>query len=416
MGVQADNMKTESTSYRTVTEIQDWGPAITKIILDLGRQVPADSVTTDTFSVYVTRNDYRLKKALVEKGARKITKAYVSDKDGNPGAQSSQYVVLEMTIGPNISLGSPMNYDSSKGLNDWNECIYKITQKTDIPTPAGNISGLIIDTFAGGVKKLVDDFSTGKATFDGITLTYAGYTPLKDNKANPLIVWLHGAGEGGTDTTIPISANKAVNFASEKIQSYFDGAYVLVPQTPTFWMDGFTGSGDGTSKYETALMDLIKNYVSTNSDIDPNRVYIGGDSNGGYMTMVMIRDYPEYFAAAFPTCEALKDSLISDDDIQRMKNVPIWLIAAKTDTTVPVNKYATPTFNRLVSAGAKDVHFSLFKNVVDTSGLYKKSKTAPYEYNGHFSWIYVYNNEVSEVINGQTVTLMEWLASKSLSK
>jgi len=40
---------------------------------------------------------------------------------------------------------------------------------------------------------------------------------------------------------------------------------------------------------------------------DTNRIYIGGDSNGGYMTMLMIRDYPSYFAAAFPTCEALRD-------------------------------------------------------------------------------------------------------------
>lgn len=70
-------------------------------------------------------------------------------------------------------------------------------------------------------------------------------------------------GEGGTDGLLPISANKAANFASEDIQSYFDGAYVLAPQTPTMWMQGPNGEfGGKDSKYTKALMGLIEDYVS----------------------------------------------------------------------------------------------------------------------------------------------------------
>jgi predicted peptidase len=415
-GVEAKEVKTQHSSYRTVTEIEDWGPAITKIIVDLGRPVPAHSVTADTFNVHVERNDYRLANPFLEEGNRTVTNAYVADKDGHPAVQTGKYAVLEMAIGPNVTLGSPMNFDLGTFFNDWNESKYTITQQKDILTPAGKVSGLVVNNFTGGVRELVDDFSTGQATFDGTTLTYADFAPAKDNHKNPLIIWLHGMGEGGTDATVPISANKAANFASDEIQAYFDGAYVLAPQTPTFWMDGLNGFGDGTSKYETALMELIKDYVAKNKDIDPNRVYIGGDSNGGYMTMLMIRDYPEYFAAAMPTCEALSDSLISNEDIQKMKDLPIWFVAAKTDDTVPVGQFVVPTFNRLVAAGAEDVHMSLFDNVVDTSGLYKNADGTPYEYPGHWSWIYVYNNEVSKEMNGQTTTLMEWLAGQSLAK
>ncbi|WNS78639.1 prolyl oligopeptidase family serine peptidase [Domibacillus sp. DTU_2020_1001157_1_SI_ALB_TIR_016] len=415
-GVMAKEVKAQPASYQTVTEIEDWGPAITKVIVDLGRPVPVHSVTADTFNVHVQRNDSRLANPFLEEGYRKVTKAYVADKHGNPAVQTGKYAVLEMEIGPTVTLGSPMNFDMGTFLNDWNESDYTITQQKDILTPAGKVSGLVADTFTGGVRELVDDFGTGEATYDDVTLTYADYAPAEDNKKNPLIIWLHGMGEGGTDPTIPISGNKAANFASEEIQSYFDGAYVLAPQTPTFWMDGFTGFGDGTSKYEEALMSLIKDYVAKNKDIDPERILIGGDSNGGYMTMLMIRDYPEYFAAAFPTCEALKDTLISDEDIQSMKDLPIWFVAAETDTTVPVNEYVVPTYNRLTEAGATDVHLSLFDKVVDTSGLYKKADGTPYEYDGHWSWIPVYNNEVSKTIDGKTVTLMEWLADKSLDK
>lgn len=415
-GVLAKEVKTQPVSYQTVTEIEDWGPAITKVIVDLGRPVPVNSVTADTFNVHVQRSDSSQANPMLEEGNRNVTNAYVADKHGNPVAQTGKYATLEMEIGPTVTLGSPMNFNLGTFRNDWVDSDYTITQQKDILTPAGKVSGLVVDTFTGGVRELVDDFGTGEASYDDVKLTYADYTPAKDNKKNPLIIWLHGMGEGGTDPTIAISGNKAANFASEEIQAYFDGAYVLAPQTPTLWMDGFTGFGDGTSKYEDALMSLIKDYVANNKDIDPDRILIGGDSNGGYMTMLMIRDYPKYFAAAFPVCEALDDTLITEEDIQSMKDLPIWFTAAKTDTTVPVNKYVVPTYNRLIEAGAKDVQLSLFDKVVDTTGLYKKADGTPFEYDGHWSWIYVYNNEVSNIIDGKTTTLMEWLAGQSLEK
>lgn len=90
----------------------------------------------------------------------------------------------------------------------------------------------------------------------------------------------------------------------------------------------------------------------------------------------------------------------------------MWFTAAKTDTTVPPNDYVVPTYNRLVNTGAKNVHLSLFDNVVDTTGLYFNNGK-PYEYPGHWSWIYVYNNKPTDVINGKTTTIMEWLAAQS---
>lgn len=78
----------------------------------------------------------------------------------------------------------------------------------------------------------------------GITLSYASYQPENArNGETPLIIWLHGAGEGGTDPTIAIMGNKVVNLATEDIQRYFGetGAEVLVPQTQTMWMDNGEG-------------------------------------------------------------------------------------------------------------------------------------------------------------------------------
>lgn len=407
------NTPIKQTSYQTVTEIFDWGAAITKVIVSLDTPVKQGSVYTDTFKVFVSRSDDRITPPLIEEDYRAVTKTYISDKEGKEAAVG-EFATLELEIGPNISLGSTINYYKDfNALIDYN---YTVTQVKDIYSDSHKISGLVADKCTGETRGLIDNFSIGEFSHDDITLTYASYTPEEDKNKNPLIIWLHGWGEGGTDARLPIHANKSANFSSKEIQANFGGAYVLLPQAKTYWMQGHTTISDGTSIYESALISFIKDFVSKNEDIDQNRIYIGGCSSGGYMTMLMIRDYPEYFAAAFPVCEGLIDILVSNKDIQKLKEIPIWFTSAKTDKTLNHKFFTTPTYERLIKAGAKNVYYTLFDDVRDTSGLYKNPDGTPFEYTGHFSWIYVFNNECKETINGKTTTIMEWLASMSLDK
>lgn len=408
----AEKADTKPT-YTTVTEVFDWGPAVTKVIVNLGKTVSKGCVGTDTFKVSVIRTDPRPDVKITEgaKGERTVTKAYVSNQKGSP-ADSGNFITLELKYGPDIGLGYPIYYDPfTYRSNSWVQCDYSITQRKDIASGSGTISGLVINTRSSDIKKLVDDFRTGSFTYNYDTggqeiLTYAGYAPAKDGKQHPLIVWLHGTGEVGKDPTMPILANKSCYFASPETQSYFGGAYVLSPQCSTIWME----------EKESALMALIKSYVSKNMDIDTNRIYIGGNSNGGYMTVLMARDYADYFAAAVPACEAMPDNALSKSDIQKLKKIPIWFTAAMTDTIVPPSNYTVPTYDRLIKAGAKDAHFSYFDRVVDTTGLYKNADGTPREYNGHFSFYYVFNNECTDIIDGKKITIMQWLTAQEKSK
>ena len=135
---------------------------------------------------------------------------------------------------------------------------------------------------------------TGKATgkVGDITLTYAAYEPwsLKnDGKANPLIIWLHGGGEGGIDVSITLLGNEVVSLIRPQIQSHFTteggegGAYVLSIQCPTMWMGtangGFT-HGDYPSVYSDVLKSCIDDYVMQHPDVDRKRIYLGGCSPG----------------------------------------------------------------------------------------------------------------------------------------
>lgn len=145
------------------------------------------------------------------------------------------------------------------------------------------------------------------------TLHIAAYEPesLSGGEKNPLLIWLHGQGEGGKDPDISILGNEVSALAKERIQSHFTtndvvGAYVLIPQCETYWMDegdGTNGSGGGDARYTQILKDAIDAYLEHNTDVDPGRIYIGGCSNGGYMTVNMLVNYPEMFAAAYPICE-----------------------------------------------------------------------------------------------------------------
>jgi hypothetical protein len=83
---------------------------------------------------------------------------------------------------------------------------------------------------------------------------------------------------------------------------------------------------------------------------------------------------------------------------------------------VPPSSYTVPTYDRLIKAGAKDAHFSYFDKVVDTTGLYKNADGTPREYNGHFSFYYIFNNQCTNTINGKKIAIMQWLASQEKSK
>lgn len=420
----AAKMPVQLPSYQTVTETFDWGPSVSKVIVNLGEIRRAEEVKASDYTVHVRRELAEGAMSVAEfveqknsgrnvilgaqttsskdlEGDRQITKVYVSDAEGN-AVKKGEYVTIEMAVSPTDTLGAALNFDLRSSYNDWVNPHYTITENR-----AGK--SVVVDNKQGDIRPQADRFKYSVIGLpDRTSFPIASYEP-QDKKKHPLIIWLHGMGEGGNSPSVPIMGNKATTFAEKNIQDYFGGAYVLAPQARTYWMHGYEGFADGTSIYSKSLMQAINAYVEAHPNVDKSRIYVGGDSNGGYMTMLLVRDNPGYFAAAFPTCEGLKDSLISDQDLKNIADTPIWFTAAKTDTVLPPKDYSVPTAARLQKAGA-EVHFSFFDNVIDRTGLYKKADGTPYEYAGHWSWIYVYNDQCEDTIDGKPVKLFQWMA------
>ena len=403
----------------------DAGPAVTKTIIKLNDVVKADSVDKNDFVVEEEKNatvNGNNDEIEIVKTNRTIEDIYVSNENGNRVNTDSNYITIEMYGSPKE--GSPFIYT---GLNNWcNPYNLNITLVGEINTENGVVDSVVIDPSIdlagdGKICPQIENFNFNKySATDGQTYSYADYVPATDNKKNPLIIWLHGGGEGGSDPQITLLANKASNYASKDFQEEMGGAYVLVPQCPTKWMYDETGNyqyGDKGSFYADGLFELIQKYVNENSDIDKNRIIIGGCSNGGYMTIELLLKHPTYFSAAFPICEAFWDKYISDEQINSIKDIPMWFTYAKTDNnTVAVKEECSiPTIERLKKAGAKDLHVSVIEKVLDENkefnkdGLPYQNGDEMYEYDGHWSWIYVHNNWLKD---GE-MSIWSWLSKQA---
>ena len=462
-----DAVKIADVKYTTIAAGQDWGPAIYKVVLNLGVTLDAESVSAEKFAASSVRTvpgfDYEKMEATEpapQTVERTVTDAYVCDENGVK-AEEGTYVAVEMEISPAASdAANPFFYDGSLNVpvaHTYEIALAEGETLTDAEGKAVTFEATTAEGFENAVVEVADDFTKDEFTWkaedaeeddEGITLTYASWMPQEEAEeaSTPLIIWLHGAGEGGTDPVVALVGNKVVNLASEDIQKHFGetGAAILVPQVPTFWMDNGEGEyltaedESGRSIYTDALMALIEKFVADHPEIDADRIYIGGCSNGGYMTVNMITEFPAYFAAAYPVCEAYDAAWMTDEMVEAIKDLPIWITAAKNDNIVKIfegeadaenpmaynlkldddgsaialDNFSNNLYNRLVDAGAEKVYYSLFDDVRDMTGLYNGADGEPYQYQGHWSWLYVLNDQCVETIEDEEVTIFQWLAGQ----
>lgn len=401
---------------------EEWGAVVAKTVVTLDVTVSAASVTPESFLVYEVKEVMDLfassgggssEEPATSTSTRRVTAAYTCDAQGNPVEGDSNRICIEMYYDADV--GGAFLYNFMAWTNTWldpYELYLNVTEAASLTTADGTaITGLNvapgIDLTAAMMPQLEGvDLSGSFTGTDGRTLAYGSYAPAEDDHTNALVIWLHGAGEGGAGGAVGPAVvnlgNEVTALYTEEFQSVMGGAYVLTPQTPSFWLEygeeGKWSDNPGVpSVYTATLMELIEDYVSSNPDIDPSRIIIGGCSNGGYMTINMLICYPDYFAAAYPICEAYPDSGITDDQIQAIKHIPMWFVYALNDTTVPPDTHEIPTINRLKAAGA-DVTVSEYEDVYGET------------YMGHWSWLYFFNNECMDE-NG--VSMWQWMARQS---
>lgn len=408
-----------------VIEGYDFGPGAKATIIKLNQLVKPESVCAQVFEDVaetkesVDPSDF-FAPHIVTTVQRPVLDAYTCDRNGERVDKPSRYLRIEMYCEPDSGgAGGVFTYDFVKGQTMWCKPYeLGITLKNGaalIGVLGQKITAIhvdpVIDYAKASIPQLEKFVLDGQYIgTDGVSLTYAYYAP-KGEKL-PLVVWLHGGGEGGTDPSVPLLANKATALASDEFQRAMGGAaYVLVPQNETLWQDYKEGAGL-MSVYTQATKELIDRFIAEHPEIDTDRIYVGGCSSGGYMTLNMVLQYPDFFAAAFPICEVYKDSGITDAELESIKTLPMWFTYAENDTTVLPENYSIPTIARLKAMDA-NLHTSVFADVHDTTGKYKDAAGEPYQYQGHWSWTYFYNDQCVDDVTGEN--MWTWLGKQMRS-
>ncbi len=405
----------------------EWGPGVSKVILELDTEI--DRVVPDEDTVVITSH-----------WERTVTSAYLSDSMGYETKGESRYITFELETSFECT-GSPFETDMTTEHSEWADEYY-VTIST---TVVKNNTKFRVDLYANCIEnRICPELSrftdpqvfTGAyenpltGAMDTLSLIWTAYEPdsIDSWEQNPLVIWLHGLGEGGTDITKTILGNEVSALTESEIQNYFvsgeqTGAYVLIVQTPTYWMDAGDNvyhMGDMPSRYTEILMDVIQAYVESNPDVDPDRIYIGGASNGGYMTLDMLINYPDYFAAGFPCCPAyayyyyaknmdgsyrtifpneyIRTNMVyfTEDKVRALMQTPVWFMQAMDDTIVSAFDFTMPVYRALVQAGAENAWCSMF---FDSVG----SESEGSQYLGHWVWTYLLNDQVSYVQDPETI-------------
>ncbi len=411
---------------KAVVEGFDWGPGVTKTIVKLNKEVEKTDINKEDFNVVEKKESFdwekfekdgEAPKHIVVESERTINDVYLSNENGEEVDDAkSMYLTIEFDVSP--TEGNPFIYSMNTGSNNWCDPYELIIKSSNNKLKDLEINSKIdFKDDKNFIAKDIENFEYSNfQSSEDIDMAYAYYKPSNEEKNKPLVIWLHGGGEGGKDPRTILLANKASVFSTEEFQKRFaNGAHILMPQAETFWMDtgdetkSLEGVGEKSSMYKSSLKELIDKYVSENPDIDPNKIIIGGCSNGGFMTYDMITSYKDYFAAAFPICPAYDPKFMTDEKIENMKNTAIWMIYSLNDDTIDPEKNEIPLSRLLEEKDMKEFKETTYDNVIDLSGKYKDEKGKPFEYNGHWSWIYAFNNDVKDEEGNN---LFDWLGEK----
>jgi predicted peptidase len=181
-----------------------------------------------------------------------------------------------------------------------------------------------------------------------------GYSPSATNRW-PLILFLHGIGENGTNIW-----KTTVHGPAKYIAKHPDFPFILLsPQCPV-----------GHKWSDEMVLDILDE-VATKYAVDTNRIYLTGLSLGGFGTWSLATTYPQRFAAVVPICggEGLIGIIASGFDSKKtraLKNLPFWVFHGGKDPVVPVAE-SERMVAELKKFGCKDVQLTIYPDALHDS-------------------------------------------------
>ena len=204
----------------------------------------------------------------------------------------------------------------------------------------------------------------------------------------PLVIWLHGAGSGGTDNFKSVNVNLARKILDES--SPFKGrCCLLFPQyhddynwwTYTSDKRGFKRGVPGRQ-----ILDLVDEICEKIPAVDPDRIYLMGMSQGGFGIPYLVTAYPNRFAA-----QVLVAGMTWTVPWTKKNAIPSWLFYSKDDKIMNQNgtDYGAEMTQTLEGVLDKDqIKITIYEDA-GHGGTLQRALEDP----GVFSWLAQQKNE-----------------------
>lgn len=126
--------------------------------------------------------------------------------------------------------------------------------------------------------------------------------------------------------------------------------FVLFAQNLNGWMTG-------------EVQDLIKlvRLVSKKYNVDPNRIYVHGLSNGGIATYNVVKRAPWLFAAALPMSAPSEAGIINQGLLPAVAHIPFWTFQGGRDTEPTPSR--TESYVRAFREAGAEMRYTLYENL-----------------------------------------------------
>ena len=247
------------------------------------------------------------------------------------------------------------------------------------------------------ILKIVNNSSEGKDAFDGITGfferayisevdqvldSYIIYVPhnFDPSKKYPLVVMLHGYGDSAH-----LNPYSPVHF--DFLKACEKRGVIMVAPCGRQKLPEHRGFYVGDAEVDVLqVLSLAKKYYPINE----KRVYLTGNSMGGYGTYSIASRHPELFAAIAPVCGMWSGIMgYPEVNLDVLKSIPVYLFHNDLDESVPVSE-SRNAYEYLKKIGANVKYREI-----------QVSENDPWDgkiFNGHNAWDYAYEG----------TTLIDW--------
>lgn len=197
------------------------------------------------------------------------------------------------------------------------------------------LSAVVVTVTAFAQKKPDLDTLLEKHTFtkgdDKLLYRLLKPETINEKETYPLVIFLHGAGERGSDNKAQLKHGVA-EFAKEDTRKKHP-CFLIAPQCPErgWWVPfsrkGKTDEKPGTDP-GTLVLELIEK-ACKDLPIDKKRIYITGLSMGGYGTWGLLARKPDLFAAGMPICGGG-----DENQAEKLTKIPLWVFHGDEDKVV----------------------------------------------------------------------------------